>query len=42
VIDILDEMAINVLKRYALVDISEIEEELVKKSEQMAGATASN
>jgi len=42
VVDILDEMAINVLKRYALVDISSIEEELVKKSEQMAGATASN
>jgi hypothetical protein len=40
VVDILDEMAINVCTRYALVDISSIETQLVKKSEELAAASA--
>ncbi len=40
VVDILDEMTINVCTRYALVDITDIETQLVKKSEDMAAATA--
>jgi len=36
VVDILDEMSINVVKKYALVEISDVEAQLVKKSEEMA------
>ncbi len=37
-IDILDEMTITVSTRYALVDITDVEEQLVAKSDQMAAA----
>ncbi|MFN5360103.1 MAG: ExbD/TolR family protein [Bacteroidota bacterium] len=37
VVDILDEMAINVCTRYALVDITPIETQLVKRTEETAG-----
>jgi len=40
VVDILDEMSINIVKKYALVDISDIEYKLVQKSEQNSAATA--
>ena len=33
VIDILDEMSINVVKRYAMVDISDVEADLIKRTE---------
>ncbi len=36
VIDILDEMSINVVKKFALVDIFDIEEQLIKKSDETA------
>ena len=38
VVDILDEMSVNVINRYALVDISEVENKLVKLSEASAPA----
>jgi len=41
VVDILDEMTIDVVKRYAMVDISEVEIQLIKATEAAAG-NASN
>ena len=40
VIDILDEMSINVVKKFALVDIFDIEEQLVKKSDESANPSS--
>ena len=42
VVDILDEMAINVVKKYALVDISEGEAQLVSISDKSAPPSTSN
>ena len=36
-VDILDEMTINDVKRYAMVDISDVENQLVQKTEQAGG-----